>query len=586
MPSTVALFTAMSGLNANTRSIDVIGNNIANSGTIGFKSSRMLFSNMYSRTISAGTAPGETSGGTNPFQVGLGTRTAGTQRNTASGTITTTGDARDLAVDGNGYFVVRRGEDTLYTRAGAFRNNALNQLITPTGEVLQGYGVNDAFNIVPGRLGDISIPLGAMTIAEPTRNVRFSGNLDADGPMPGVGSSIALTGTASLGFVAVSGASPAPGAGNRVEGTTRLVDVEDPSLPGSGTALFAAGQSIRITGAEKGSRTVPDATLDITSATTLGDLLTFLEGALGIETTVGPNPDGATPGVSLDPATGAITITGNTGTVNDLTIDQADLRLLDASGGLVRYPMTIAKGASADGESVRTTFIAYDSLGAPVSLDLTWVLDSRGNTGTTWRWYAESADATGVATQVGTGTFSFDTSGQPLTTTPASVSVDRSGTGADSPMVINFEFGGSDSAGVTALADTRSAIAATFRDGSPRGTLVAFGVGADGIVTGAFTNGLTRTLGQVALATFANDAGLEDVGGNLFRTAPNSGEAVMAPPGTLAAGRLVGGALEQSNVDLSEEFIKLVLSSTGFSANARVIRTTDELMQQLLVVGR
>ena len=106
------------------------------------------------------------------------------------------------------------------------------------------------------------------------------------------------------------------------------------------------------------------------------------------------------------------------------------------------------------------------------------------------------------------------------------------------------------------------------------------------MIVGAFTNGLTRPLGQVALATFSNNDGLVEVGSNMFTTGPNSGTPQVTSPQTLGAGRIIGGALELSNVDLSQEFINLILASTGYSAASRVITTTDQLMQQLLVLGR
>ncbi|MFY7895440.1 MAG: flagellar hook-basal body complex protein, partial [Phycisphaerales bacterium] len=99
-------------------------------------------------------------------------------------------------------------------------------------------------------------------------------------------------------------------------------------------------------------------------------------------------------------------------------------------------------------------------------------------------------------------------------------------------------------------------------------------------------NGLIRTLGQVALATFTNTEGLVDEGGNLFLAGANSGTPVITTPGQMGAGFITAGALELSNVDIGEEFIKMILTSTGYSANSRVIRTADELMQQLLVLGR
>ncbi|MBI1190851.1 MAG: flagellar hook-basal body complex protein [Tepidisphaera sp.] len=585
MPSTTALYTALTGLNAASRDIEVIGDNIANVNTTAYKSSRLEFSTIYSRTISAGTAPSANYGGANPFQIGLGVNTAGTLRNTNPGTISSTGDDRDLAIDGKGYFVVNRGTNQFFTRAGSFRTNADHQLTTISGERVQGYGVDSNFNIIPGRISDVNLPVGALTIAQATRNVQFSGNLNASGLLPSRGSTITLGAGTGVGFSALAGANPAPVSPNVLDATTRLVDISDIASPGGTTALFAAGQSISISGAQKGGKLIPTASYAITSASTVADISAFFTSALGINTTTGPNPDGSTPGVSLDPATGLLSIVGNTGTTNDLTIGASDVRLNDASGALIKYPFAPNKTAEADGESVRTTFTAYDSLGSTVELDITYALDSRSSTGTAWRYYIETTDPNGQQTQIATGTQLFDTKGQPLSTTPVTVNVDRTGSGADTPLTLALDFA-SPAGGLTALSDTGSSIAATYRDGSPIGTLTGYGIGGDGVITGVFTNGLTRTLGQLALATFNNQDGLVSNGDNLFSAGANSGTAIITQPGGFGTGGLVSGSLEQSNVDLSTEFIRLVQASTGFSASSRIIKTTDDLMQQLLVLGR
>ena len=114
----------------------------------------------------------------------------------------------------------------------------------------------------------------------------------------------------------------------------------------------------------------------------------------------------------------------------------------------------------------------------------------------------------------------------------------------------------------------------------------SFAIEQDGKISGAFTNGLTRTLGQIAMARFTNPGGLVDVGSNSFRVGPNSGEPLLTAPLDFGSGRLIGGALELSNVDLSQEFINMILASTGYSAASRVITTTDELIDQLLLLGR
>ena len=585
MASTTALFTGLSGLNANSRNLDVIGNNIANVNTTAFKSSRLMFSNMFSRNMRAGTAPAETTGGTNPYQIGLGVAISGTQRNMTGGTISASGDARDLAIDGNGFFVVQRGETQYYTRAGAFRQNAINELTDISGNRVLGYGVDDEFNIIPGILQPLEIPTGQLTIAQATQTARIGGNLNANGSLPTGGSRLALGGSDVLGFRAIAGATPAPGAGNVLESTTRLIDIEDPGQPGSGATWFNSGQTFELRNVSKGTRLLPAASLEITETTTVQELMTFLTQSLGINTTVGNNPDGGTPGVSVDPTTGFINIIGNTGTSNDIQIQTADARLVNADGSIARYPFVPAKSASADGESKRTAFVAFDSLGTPVEIDVTMTMESRGDAGTTWRYYVESGDNATTGLAVTSGTISFDNEGRLVTRTPASITVNRTNSGAVTPLNFEFEFGGGDDT-LSSLTDTTSEIAITFRDGAPIGTLTSYAVGLDGTIEGTFSNGLIRTLGQVALATFTNTEGLVDEGGNLFLAGANSGTPVITTPGQMGAGFITAGALELSNVDIGEEFIKMILTSTGYSANSRVIRTADELMQQLLVLGR
>jgi len=126
----------------------------------------------------------------------------------------------------------------------------------------------------------------------------------------------------------------------------------------------------------------------------------------------------------------------------------------------------------------------------------------------------------------------------------------------------------------------------TQQDGSATGTLNGFSIGSNGIVTGTFTNGLTQTLGQVAVAEFNNPLGLIDDGGNLFSAGANSGVPVITSPQQLGAGSIRSGALELSNVDISQEFINMIIASTGFSASSRVITTSDQLITELLNTNR
>lgn len=577
-----ALFTGLTGLNAHSAKLDVIGNNVANVNTTAFKSSRMLFESLFAQNLGFGTSPSEIRGGVNPKQIGNGVGIAGVQRDFSAASFNGTGDLRDLAIDGSGFFLVQRGGASFYTRAGSFRQDSDDNLATVTGEKLLGYAVDDEFNILTGQLVPINIPVGKQTIAESTSNIALVGNLDKDGDIPTQGSIINLLGDATNGFSTTSG--------GFIGSATLLTNVEDPDLPGSGTSAFSVGQTIRMrgtNGASRGGTDLPDADFTITATSTVQDFMDFLAANIGIQSTGGANPDGNTPGVTVDNTTGIITIVGNTGEVNDLVIANGDIELLDTDGTTsLGAPFVTDKTASADGESVRTTIVGYDSLGAEVTANVTMVLDSTPDTGPIWRYFIDSEDDGGNGIALTTGTLQFDNNGQPdPDNSEISITIDRSNTGADPLLSWTLQLQ-SDKGNTTSLAASPSSIIGLTIDGLPPGTLESFAAGEDGVIFGRFSNGAVKTMGQVVLANFTNPAGLVDEGGNLFSTGPNSGPASIAPPGTLGIGTIVSGALEQSNVDLGEEFTNMILTSTGYSASSRVIRTADELLQQLLVLGR
>jgi len=159
MASTVAMFTGLSGLSANARNLDVIGNNIANVNTIAFKSNRMLFSPTFSRNFSLGTAPSTSTGGTNPGQIGLGVTIAGTQRNFNNGSISATGVATDVAIEGDGFLIVDKAGERFFTRAGAMQRNQSNDLVTIGGARVLGFTVDENFNIIEGNTRNHRHPL-------------------------------------------------------------------------------------------------------------------------------------------------------------------------------------------------------------------------------------------------------------------------------------------------------------------------------------------------------------------------------------------------------------------------------------------
>jgi len=356
-----------------------------------------------------------------------------------------------------------------------------------------------------------------------------------------------------------------------------------------------------VSGATRGDKAVPSETFTVTAASTVDDLMAFLQNVLGVvpdggfvtgDPTGGPEPGAYVVGTDL------VTFTGNFGVDNDIDFGTANLLLADNTGASKSSPFTIAKTGSANGESVRTTFEVFDSLGGAVQVDLTMVLAFKDGSGTFWRSFLHSADDTDLALNLElgdrTGTFSenvpllhFDNFGRLSSSPSVGIEIDRLNSGAADPLNVSLSFSSSGDS-VTGLADDggNSNIAAVFQDGAFLGVLSDFSVGVDGVITGGFTNGLTRTIGQISVASFTNPEGLVDAGNNLFRVGPNSGTALVTKPLEFGTGRVIGGALELSNVDLSQEFINMILTSTGYTASSRVIDTTNQLLQTLLVTGR
>jgi flagellar hook protein FlgE len=214
-------------------------------------------------------------------------------------------------------------------------------------------------------------------------------------------------------------------------------------------------------------------------------------------------------------------------------------------------------------------------------VDVIATLESKSDTGNVWRFFATSGDDTDTSTVLGNGTLTFDSQGALKSSTGATINIDRTNTGAQTPLAITLDFGS-----MTALTSRQSDLVMTQQDGSQIGTLNSFSIGADGKINGSFSNGLTRTLGQVAIATFANDQGLTDKGSNTYAAGADSGVPIISGPLELGSGSVRSGALEQSNVDLSKEFVNLIISSTGFSASSRVISTSNQLITELLNSSR
>ncbi len=258
--------------------------------------------------------------------------------------------------------------------------------------------------------------------------------------------------------------------------------------------------------------------------------------------------------------------------------------VIDANGPLssLQLPVALVMGSQptgtatfsgnlpADADPATTSLTRsmelFDSLGTAHRLDVVFTVDDPAVPS----WQASGTVDGGAAT---TGTIAFDPA-TGLTTGSPSMTV----TVAGQPVTLDF----SDLTGFAGL----TTVEAASQDGQAAGRLQSFSMGPDGTLTGSFSNGLKQAVGRVALAVFANAPGLEKAGESMLRTTVNSGEAQIGAAGTGGRGGLQGGALEMSNVDLSQEFTNLIIAQRGFQAGSRVITTSDELLQELVNLKR
>jgi len=289
----------------------------------------------------------------------------------------------------------------------------------------------------------------------------------------------------------------------------------------------------------------------------------------------GTIPPGAT--VTAD---GRIRIVGNNGVANAVEIKSDAFELVDTSGNVSVPNLAFSSVQQAVGESVGTNFTVYDSLGIPLQVRLTTALESRDGNTVTYRWFADSGDndplGNNTAIAVGTGLVTFDSQGNQISTNGTEVTIARDDVPSSSPLTFDLDF--SQVSGVA----TGSELSASRQDGSPPGTLTSFTVGGDGVISGIFSNGIFRDLGQIRLARFSNPSGLSQKGRNLFAQSVNSGLPITGNPGDLGIGRIVAGARELSNTDVGENLIRLILSTTMYRSNSRVISTAQQMLDELL----
>ena len=463
-----SLFSGVSGLQNHQTRMDVIGNNISNINTTGFKRNRVNFQDILYQQLQGAARPTEDIGGVNPKEVGLGMSVASIDTIHIQGALQSTGIGTDLAVSGQGFFVLDNAGKQLFTRAGAFSIDEAGTMVNPANGMkvqgwmareLEGYTVID----VARPVGDLYIPVGSKDPAKATTAVNFACNLD-----------------------------------KRI-----------PEIPEEPT-----GKQI----------------IDGTWATQIKIYDSFGdEHVLQVEFT---------------------RVTGTNNSWNAAVIVDPENETPNNT--------TIGFGEEAPAEGGPTTFtVNFSNNGTLLSAE-----DGDGNV---------SGNSGQVQMYV-----AYDVQ----TATP-----NEDGTPIRQEFVLDLGQVGGFTRSITQYAE-QSSSKAVEQDGRTMGYLENFKIDSSGVITGVFSNGSTRALAQVALATFANQGGLEKAGDNTFRESNNSGLANIGASGAAGKGDIVAGVLEMSNVDMAEQFTDMIVTQRGFQANSRTIQTADQLLQELLTLKR
>jgi len=428
-----SLFTGVSGMNANGLNLSVIGDNIANMNTIGFKSSRVSFGDVLSQTLGGGSS-----------QIGRGVMVRSITPQFSQGSFETSSNGLDLAIEGDGLFIVNENGSRYYTRAGQFSLDKNGNIVNPDGLILQGY-LADVNGNIGGNLTDLLIG-SVQSPANATTTATVSVNLDSGENAP-------------------TGAFTLDGNGDGIN--------DDP-------ANFNSTTTMTVFDSQGGAHDVS---------------VYFVKTAANTWTAHYVYDDPATPGQLIE-----------TATTQDLTFDANGALITDNSG----------------------TAIDFDFGAAVVSPQ-------------------------SISFNFGTGT------GE----TPP-------GTGLDGTTQFVADF----------------SVTQITQNGYAAGFLKNVSISEDGMITGIFTNGQTRPIAQVALARFVAPTELTKVGRNLYAESFDSGQPIVGTATTSGLGSIAANALELSNVDLAEEFVRMITAQRGFQANSRVITTSDELLSELVNLKR
>jgi flagellar hook protein FlgE len=536
-----SLFAGVSGIRNHQSMMDVIGNNIANVNTIGYKGSRVTFSDTFNQFIRYGTNPTESDGGSNTFQIGLGMKLNSIDKNWNQGTFESTGITTDLALQGDGLFVLKKNGETFYSRAGAFTFDANGQLVnSANGAIVQGKVATEEGEIPPGNNAEnIIIDSSLRLPAVPTTDIVWDGNLDSKSSL------------------------------------TRSEEFSQTGNVDNGVAVGDTQTSEAKVYDDQGNEYSLQTTYTKTSANHYNLTYELLDSD-GNPTSPAVGP--TTVPVVFDATSGEMTSL-NGGAPDVIPIIQSSLGIkFDLDVSSVKEGETKTLSSVVDGNRnptiVSGTVPVFDSLGNAHTMTLTFTkIDDNS-----WKWVTDVPSSSGTLSG-NEGTISFNSDGSILSVSPNPAVVTFAPAGGASEENINLDLGES-FGGITQISGN-SVVSYASQNGSASASLANVSIDQYGFIEGVFTNGQSRKLAQILVATFANNSALTSVGDNMFTVSANTGKAYISEPGEASNTTIQSGALEQSNVDLSEEFTRMIVAQRGFQANSRVITVSDTLLQEI-----
>jgi flagellar hook protein FlgE len=550
--SLTSLYTGISGMDASGTALSVIGDNIANMNTLSFKASRVSFGDVLSQTLTSGTSNS---------QIGRGVLLSNVAPDFAQGSFETTGNALDMAIDGDGFFIVKDSSGTFYTRAGEFTLNKDGFLVNPAGLRVQGFQYTEAGEPT-GVIDNINV--SALTSStEPTQNVTVSANID---------SRTAPDFTEHIFFEA----------GDALDADEAAV--APPPLTYAGvTAASQYSQNITVYDENFNPRTV-ELHFVKTAADTWNwySLVAAADSRSGADEVQG---SGTLDFTSTLPQGSALLSFAGTSNDQSVTVDFTKMTQTAPDGDTLDY-VTNARQVgfgfdidyAAETADFSSAVTVYDSLGNARVITIYFTKISDGN----WTYDAvvgANDSASGLPDSQVSGTMNFDNSGA-LTTSSTVNGVFNFGGGAaqNQPISLIFE-------NFTQYA-SESATIFQSQDGFAAGSLTSLAISQEGVISGIFTNGQIKPVAQVALSKFTAPTHLTKFGRNLYSESFDSGQAIVGSPNKAGFGRVLSNSLELSNVDLAREFVNMISAQRGFQANSRVISTTDALLQELVNLVR